>query len=161
MYVESISLETFTYHGAGVPGMKFEPLEGERRFMSSLNLALMQRTLWPLLVTFILLSFSDVLTTVAAAVLTDGFMELNPLGAHLFSLGLVGFMLAYLLKFVVIIPLFYMVALRRSEPRYDFQVRLLKFTALVVLAAADIGFGAIVLGNNLPVLFSHLSLGGP
>ncbi|MDG6987644.1 MAG: hypothetical protein JRN71_07760, partial [Nitrososphaerota archaeon] len=72
------------------------------------------------------------------------------------SLGLVGFMLAYLLKFVVIVPLFYMVALRRSDPKDDFQVRLLKFTAFVVLVAADLGLGAIVLGNNVPLLLSHL-----
>ena len=134
---------------------RFEPLERERRFMSSLNLGLIQKALWPLLVVFILLNFSDALTTMVAAASASGFVELNPLGARLFRLGLSGFMLAYLLKFVVVVPLFYMVAFRRSEPRYDFQVRLLKFTAFVVLVAADIGLGAIVIGNNLPLLLGH------
>ena len=135
--------------------MDYKPLEREQRYISSLNLGLVQRALWPLLVAFILLNFSDVLTTLVASVLAKGFVELNPLGADLFRLGFVGFMLAYLLKFVVIVPLFYMVALGGSEPRYDFQVRLLKFTAFVVLVAADIGLGAIVIGNNLPLLLGH------
>ena len=102
-----------------------------------------------------ILNFSDALTTLFAAAMAEGFVELNPLGAQLFRLGLEGFMLAYLLKFVVIVPLFYMVALRRSDPKDDFQVRLLKFTAFVVLVAADIGLGAIVVGNNLPLLLGR------
>ncbi len=140
----------------GVPGASFEPFDRERRFVSALDIHWIQRALWPLLATFVILNFSDALTTLFAAAMAEGFVELNPLGAQLFRLGLEGFMLAYLLKFVVIVPLFYMVALRRSDPKDDFQVRLLKFTAFVVLVAADLGLGAIVLGNNVPLLLSHL-----
>ena len=124
--------------------------------MASFNLNLMQKVLWPLLIVFVLLNFSDVLTTLAAAASLNGFVEFNPLGARLLKLGFSGFMLAYLSKFVIIVPLFYMVGVHRSDPKVDFQVRLLKFTALVVLAALDIGFGAIVIGNNLPLLIRYM-----
>ena len=124
--------------------------------MESLNLNMIQRLLWPLLSLFIIFSFSDTLTTLLAAASGSGFVEFNPIGSRLFQLGFAGFMLAYLLKFVPLVPLCYMVAFRRSDPKDDFQVRLLKFTAFVVLTAADIGLGAIVLGNNVPVLLSHL-----
>lgn len=40
----------------------------------------------------------------------------------------------------------------------DFQVRLVKFAAFVVLIGADIYLGAIVLGNNLPLLFRSLKI---
>ena len=136
--------------------MRFEPREGERRFMSRLDLGLIQRALWPLLVAFILLNFSDTLTTLVAAGL-NGFVEFNPLGTRLFRLGFDGFMLAYALKFVPVVPLFYMVAFKRDGTKDDFEVRLLKFTAFVVLVAADIGLGAIVIGNNLPLLLGHIS----
>ena len=128
------------------------PFEREKRFLDSLNIGLIQKALWPLLALFILLNFSDVLTTTFAARLSQGFVEFSPVGSQLFRLGPGGYMLAYLLKFVTVIPLLYMVGFKRSDPRYDFQVRLLKFAAFVLLVALDIGLGAIVLGNNVPLL---------
>lgn len=135
--------------------MRFTPFEREQKFVDSLNIGLIQKALWPLLASFIILSFSDTATTVVAAATNGGFVELNPLGSGLFSLGLQGFMLAYLLKFVPVVPLFYMVAIRDRGPEADFQVRLLKFAAFVVLVGADCYLGAIVIGNNLPLLL-HL-----
>ena len=154
MDVESISLKGRSVSHRGVPW--YGPFERERRFMESLNLGLIQKALWPLLAVFILLGFSDILTTLLAAAFGAGFVEFNPIGSRLFQLGFTGFMLAYLLKFVPVVPLAYMVGLKRNDPRYDFQVRLLKFTAFVVLVAADIGLGAIVLGNNLPLLLGRV-----
>ncbi len=131
------------------------PFEREKRFMDSLDLSLIQKALWPLLVLFILLNFTDVLTTLIAAKFGPGFVEFNALGAGLFGYGLSGFMLAYSLKFIPTLPLFYLVALRPGPSKDDFQVRLLKFMALTVLIAADVFLGSIVLGNNLPQLLEH------
>ncbi len=150
MDVESISLKGQPVSRRNVPW--YGPFERERRFMESLNLRMIQRALWPLLALFVLLGFSDTLTTLLAAAFGPGFVEFNPFASRFFQLGFAGFMLAYLLKFVPVVPLAYMVGLKRRDPRYDFQVRLLKFAAFVVLVAADIGLGAIVLGNNLPLL---------
>ncbi|MDG6899619.1 MAG: hypothetical protein JRN59_00180 [Nitrososphaerota archaeon] len=133
----------------------YGPFDREKRFMESLDLRLIQKALWPLLILFVLLSFSDTLTTLLAAASGQGFVEFNPIASRFFQLGFAGFMLAYLLKFVPVVPLFYMVWCRREDPKDDFQIRLLKFTAFVVLVAADIGLGAIVIGNNLPLLLGH------
>ena len=133
----------------------FAPYERERKFFSSLNLDQIQKALWPLLTLFILLNFWDTITTFYASVLIPSFYELNPLGASLFKLGFPGFMTAYLLKFVPVVPLFYMAAFRRADPTDDFQVRLLKFAAFVVLVSADILLGAIVVGNNIPLLLEY------
>jgi hypothetical protein len=134
------------------------PNEWERRFTESLNLEAIQKALWPLLAVFILLSFWDTITTFYAAVLEPGsFVEFNPLGAALFKLGFAGFMLAYVLKFVPIIPLFYMVAFKREGKEHDFQVRVIKYAAFVVLLSLDIFIGAIVFGNNLPQLVKTVS----
>lgn len=135
--------------------LKFEPFDREKRFMESLNLNILQEALWPLLAVFILLSFSDTITTLVASLSSPGFVELNRLGSALFAQGFSGFMVAYLLKFVPIVPLFYMVAVRRGGLEYDFEVRLLKFAALVVLVFGDFYLGVIVLGNNVPQLLGY------
>ena len=131
---------------------KLTPFERERRFMERLNLDLIQKLLWPLLGAFILLGFSDIITTLLALASSPGFVELNPLATKLFELRFNGFLLAYALKVLPAVPLLYMVAVRTGYAADDFQVRLLKFTAMVVLMGADIYLGTIVLGNNLPQL---------
>ena len=130
----------------------YAPFERERRFIASLNIDSIQKALWPLLTGFILLNFWDTITTFYASVLSRGFVELNPLGAALFKLGFEGFMVAYILKFVPVVPLLYLTAFRRGATD-DFQYRLLKYMAFLVLVCSDIILGAIVLGNNLPLLF--------
>ena len=137
--------------GAGMPSWS-TPFERERKFISSLNIDFIQNALWLLLAVFIMLNFLDTITTLYAAVLGGGFVELNPLGAALFRLGSSGFMLAFLLKLVPTVPLLYIVAFRRGNSD-EFQYRLLKYMGFVVLVGADLVFGAIVLGNNLPLLF--------
>lgn len=132
--------------------MKFTPFERERRFVASLNLGLIQKALWPLFGGFILLGFADALTTMVATSLSSRFVELNPLGAGLFRLGLGGFILAYVFKVIPGVPLLYIIVLPSELPVGDFQVRLLKFMALVVLIGADVYQGAIVFGNNVPQL---------
>ncbi|MDG6988557.1 MAG: hypothetical protein JRN21_04440 [Nitrososphaerota archaeon] len=132
------------------------PFDREKRFIDSLNMPLIQRALWPLLAVYVLLNFSDVLTTLIAWATGPGFIEYNHLGSLMFNLGPIGFMLAYALKFVTIAPLLFMAWYRAKPGTDDFQVKLLKFAAFVVLVAVDIGLGAIVVGNNLPVLLRHV-----
>jgi hypothetical protein len=132
------------------------PFDREKRFIDSLNMPFIQRALWPLLAVYIVLNFSDALTTLIAWATGPGFVEYNPLGSLMFDLGPAGFMLAYALKFVTIVPLFFMAWYRSKPGADDFQVRLLKFAAFVVLVAADIGLGAIVVGNNLPLLLGRV-----
>jgi hypothetical protein len=140
--------------------LRFEPFDRESRFMASLNMNLMQRALWPLLADFILHGFSDTSTTLVALLSSPGFVEFNRLGSSLFGQGFKGFLAAYLLKFVPVAPLFYMVAVRSTDLSDDFQVRLLKLAALVVLIFSDSYLGVIVLGNNLPLILRYrLSLG--
>ena len=128
------------------------PYERERRFASRLNLEVIQKALWPLLTLFILFNFWDTVTTLDASALSSGFVELNPIAAGLFKLGFVGFMIAFIVKFVPVVPLFYMVAFTNNDEKYDFETRLLKYAAFVVLAGADIFLGVIVFDHNLPLL---------
>lgn len=136
--------------------LKTTPFERERKFVASLNIDLIQKALWPLLTVLILLSFSDELTTLIAFSVSPGFVEINPLGSRLFRLGINGFLIAYLLKFVPVVPLFYMVAVQADQSKDDFQVRLLKYAAFVVLIGADIFLGAVIIDNNLPQLLRAL-----
>ena len=132
----------------------FRPLPGERKFIYGLNMKLIQRLLWPLFAVFLLLAFADVLTTLIAFASGGGFVELNPFASRLFQLKLPGFILAYFMKYLAAIPLFYMISLKEQMGERGFEVRLLKFTALVVLVGADIYLGCIVLVNNLPSLLA-------
>lgn len=139
----------------------FRPFPREERFINSLNIGLIQRLLWPLLGVFLLLSFSDTLTTPLAYASAGGFVELNPFAARMFQLGFWGFLFAYAAKYVPAVPLFYISAIRTQNGRYGFQVRLLKFTAMVVLLGGDVYLGSIVLGNNLPNLLRWLATRPP
>ncbi|MDV3243928.1 MAG: DUF5658 family protein [Nitrososphaerales archaeon] len=126
----------------------------ERRMVQGIDLAMIQKFLVPLYVAFILLNFSDALTTLVAMTRSLHFVELNPFASTLFKMQLPGFAYAIFMKYVPAVPLFFMVFVRDEQGNHDVEVRLLKFAAFVVLAAADIYLGYIVLGNNLPKILS-------
>ncbi len=86
------------------------------------------------------------------AVVTGALADSYPFASALFKMQLPGFAYALFMKYLPAVPLFFMVFVRDENGRYDVEVRLLKFTAFVVLAAADVYFGYIVLANNLPNL---------
>ena len=132
----------------------FGPFPRERRFIYSLDIALIQRLLWPLFAVFVILAFADVLTTLLAFSIGIGFVERNPYASEFFRLGFAGFLLAYIAKYVPAVPLLYMIKLEDKTGKHDFEVRLLKFTALVVLVGTDVYLGYIVLANNLPNLLA-------
>ena len=137
---------------AAILRLRTNPYEWEQRFVDRLNIEFIQKALWLLLTLFILFNFWDTVTTLDASALSSGFVELNPLGAALFRMGFAGFMIAYLVKFVPVVPLFYMVAFRWKDEKSDFPSKLRKYTAFVVLVGADIFLGVIVFDHNLPLL---------
>lgn len=138
--------------------MRFEPFPRERDFIYGLDNGLIQRLLWPLFGLFVVLAFADITTTLLAFTGGSGFVELNPFASELFHLKFEGFLLAYFMKYLAAIPLFFMITLKNKDGKHEFEVRLLKFTAFVVLVGADVYLGFIVLANNLPALVSSLWL---
>jgi len=125
----------------------------ERRFVEGIHLEIIERVIVPLFIAFVLLNFADTLTTLIALRTGFPFVELNPYASLLFRMQFPGFFYAYLFKLIPAVPLFYLTFLKNGE-KYRLEVRLLKFVAFVVLVAADIYLGFIVLGSNLPKLIS-------
>ena len=122
----------------------------------SLDMELMDKLLLPLFVAYICLNFLDVYSTLLA-LNTGLFGELNPIASALFSLHFGGFLIAVTFKYLPAIPLFYLVFARDKYDRHPFQIRLVRFSAVVALIAADGLLGYIVAWNNIPTLFSFLS----
>jgi uncharacterized protein DUF5658 len=94
------------------------------------------------------LNFLDVVETLAAMKWTAAFDELNPLASSLFTLQFGGFVVALLLKYSPIFLLAYIVFIRDDSNRRPLAIRLVKFGALVALAAGNI-FYVYVVGSNL------------
>lgn len=131
--------------------------ERDRAFIMSLNLGLIEKALIPLYVAFLCLDFLDVYSTLLALKATIDFRELNPIASTLFSLRFDGFLIAMVLKYLPAIPLFYLVFVKDPENKHPFDLRLVRFVALVALVAIDLYLGYIVAWNNIPTLMSFLS----
>lgn len=131
--------------------------ERDRAFIMSLNLSLIEKALIPLYVAFLCLDFLDVYSTLLALKATIDFRELNPIASTLFSLRFDGFLIAMVLKYLPAIPLFYLVFVKDPENKHPFDLRLVRFVALVALVAIDLYLGYIVAWNNIPTLMSFLS----
>lgn len=123
----------------------------ERQVLQGVDLALIEALVVPLFLAFVILNLADALTTLFAFKSGLGFVEFNPFAAYLFSKEFAGFMAAYLFKLVPVAPLLYM-AFTKGTETHEPEVRLLRLAALAVLAIADVYFGIIVFGNNLPRL---------
>jgi hypothetical protein len=123
----------------------------DRRFISQLDVRTLDRIILPLFIGFICINFLDLYTTTLALNFGPLFHEHNPIAAALFSNQFQGFLLATALKYLPIMPFFYGVFLKDSKES-AFQVRLVKFSCLVALAAADIFLLYIVALNNVPAL---------
>ncbi|MEM0287398.1 MAG: hypothetical protein QXG05_04395 [Nitrososphaerota archaeon] len=120
-------------------------------FLNSLSISKMNDILWPLYVSFVCLSFLDVYSTILALSSSTSFHELNPIAGPLFGMQLPGLLLALTFKYLPMIPLFYAVFIR-DKPEHHLQVVIVKFSALIALAAADIFLASILLTNNIPLL---------
>ena len=130
-----------------------ESRESDRYFILGIDLKMLNNFLWPLFVGFICLEFLDVYSTLVALSRGSVFMELNPIAGTLFSLKLVGFLLALTLKYLPAIPLFYAVFVGDKFDHNPYEIRLVKFVGFVSLIAADAILLYIVFLNNLPFLF--------
>ena len=124
----------------------------DRRFILSLNLNSLDKLVRPLYAVFLCLDFLDVYSTLLALRSALGFHELNPIASTLFSLRFDGFLIAILFKYLPALPLLYLVYAKDKDGHHQFEIRLVRFTALVVLVAADTLLGFIVLWNNIPNL---------
>ncbi len=130
--------------------------ERDRQFIMSLNMDFMNKLLLPLFVAYLCLDFLDVYSTLLA-LNTGLFGELNPIASTLFALHFNGFLVAMLFKYLPAIPLFYLVFARDKQNRHPFEIRLVRFCAVVTLIAADGLLGYVVAWNNIPTLISFLT----
>lgn len=106
-----------------------------------------------LLLIFIALNCFDALTTLVAIRAGPGFVELNPIAASLFHLNFVGFIGALSLKYMPILPLAYATHLKEN-PERPLAIRIVKVSAFVALAAADIFYAGVV-ASNIRTLASY------
>ncbi len=123
----------------------------------SLNLNFLNKVLLPLYVAFLCLDFLDVYSTLLALKSTLAFHELNPIASTLSSMRFGGFLIAIAFKYLPAIPLFYLVFAKDPNERHPFEIKLVRFVALVALVAADGLLGYIVVWNNLPTLLAFLT----
>src|SRR6266850_3282026 len=128
----------------------------DRQFIMSLNMDVMNKILLPLFVAYLCLDFLDVYSTLLA-LSTGQFGELNPIASTLFSLHFGGFLVSMTFKYLPAIPLFYLVFARDKYGRHPFEIRLVRFAALVTLVAGDALLSYIVAWNNIPTLFAFLN----
>jgi Domain of unknown function (DUF5658) len=131
--------------------------ERDRQFIMSLNLHLLDKVLLPLYAAFLCLDFLDVYSTLMALKSSFDFRELNPIASALFSMHFYGFLIAMAFKYLPAIPLFYLVFVRDTQNRHPFEIRLVRFVALVALIAVDGLLGYIVAWNNIPTLLAFFA----
>jgi len=124
----------------------------------SLNIGLIEKLLVPLYIGFLCLDFLDVYSTLLALKATIDFHELNPIASTLFSMRFDGFLIAMIFKYLPAVPLFYLVFVKDPQNKHAFEIRLVRFVALVALVSIDIYLGYVVAWNNIPTLmalFAH------
>ena len=117
----------------------------ETKFLMSFDLLRVNKRLLILLSIFISLNFFDAATTLLAINAGPTFVELNPIASSLFRLDFPGFLLALTLKYIPAIPLVYATLL--PVGRNTMSLRIVKISALIALAAADL-FYVVVVGSN-------------
>ena len=127
----------------------------ETKFLMSFDIPRLNRRLLILLSVFIALNFFDAFTTLLAINAGPTFVELNPIASSLFRLDFFGFMLALTLKYVPAVPLIY-ATLLPADGR-TMSLRVVKVSALIALAAADVFYVAVVGSNsvNLASFYLH------
>ncbi len=121
--------------------------ERDRRWILSLSIERLERYLVPPLVSFLLLNFLDVATTLIA-MQSPSFRELNPVAAALFAFGTEGFVAALLLKYSPAFVLIYITLMKDSRGAHPVLIRGAKLAAIAVLVAGNV-FYVFVVGSNL------------
>ena len=134
--------------------------ERDKKWLSALDLRMLDRALRGLYALFILLSLLDVTSTlVAMTVFQDSFYELNPLAAVLFGGGLLGFVFSTIvLKAIPAILIIYPLLLKENNHPLakPHEMRQVKLAAIIALIVANLFYGYIVLLHNIPLLISRL-----
>ena len=125
----------------------------ETKFLMSFDVTRLNGRLVILLSIFIALNCLDALTTLVALHAGPSFVELNPIASGLFHLSFIGFVGALVLKYMPIIPLAYATHVR-DTPAHPLAIRIVKVSAFVALAAADIFYGGVV-GSNIRTLLAY------
>jgi hypothetical protein len=126
----------------------------ETKYLMSFDLPRLNNKLLILLSLFIVLNFFDAATTLLAINARPNFVELNPIASSLFRLDFPGFLLALTLKYVPAIPLIYATFLP-TDGR-TMSIRVVKVSALIALAAADVFYVAVVGSNSLNLASYYL-----
>jgi Domain of unknown function (DUF5658) len=130
-----------------------EVYERDRQWIMGLNMRVMNDLLWPLFVGYLCLNFLDVYMTTLAMNFGPLFHELNPLAAALFDRQFQGYLLALTLKYLPVIPIFYVVFARDRGGGHQFGLRLVKFSVLIALVGADaLLFYVVGIHNALSLL---------
>jgi hypothetical protein len=124
----------------------------EITLLLSYSLSLIQSRLKLMLNVYILLNFLDVITTLAGMSVASGFVELNPLAANLFKLSFPGFIAALSIKYLPIIPLFF-ITFFRSKTNDSIGLRIVKLSGFVTLVAANMFYCFIVTSNTANLVY--------
>jgi|SRR5579863_4477963 len=123
----------------------------ETRYLMSFDLSSVNRKLLLLLSVFIALNFFDAATTLLALYAGPTFVELNPIASSLFHKDFVGFVAALAFKYMPVIPLAYATFLPTRDGG-KMSTRIVKVSALIALAAADLFYVLVVSSNSLNLL---------
>jgi Domain of unknown function (DUF5658) len=118
------------------------------------NLETLQKFAGLLFVGYVCLNFLDVYATTLAFSYGALFHEENPLAAALFGQHFEGYLLALLFKYLPMIPLFYLVFVKDKAGKHQMEVRMLKLSAVIALAGADLFLFYVVGIHNLQALLS-------
>lgn len=123
----------------------------ETKFLMTFDMDKVNQRLLILFSVFVTLTFLDVLTTLVALSLHPVFVELNPIASGLFRLDFPGFLAALALKYVPIIPMFYVVFLAPGGMR-AVPFRAVKIAGLVALVGANLFYVGVVGSNSVNLL---------
>ena len=120
----------------------------ETRYLMSFDLSTVNRRLLLLLSVFVALNFFDAATTLLAIWAGPTFVELNPIASNLFKGNFSGFVIALVLKYMPVVPLAYATFLPAKDTG-KVSIRIVKVSAFIALAAADVFYIAVVGSNAL------------
>lgn len=121
--------------------------ERDKKWLLRLDVARLNKVMFRLMVVLIVLSFTDLVLTIAAYSTGPYFVELNLLASALFGRQFLGFVAAILLKYAVLVPIVYGV-LVKDRPDRPVQIRTVKLAVFVALVAANVVYGVIVAWNS-------------
>jgi hypothetical protein len=128
--------------------------ERDKKWIMQFEVATLEKFAWPLLIGFICLNFLDVYSTTLAMTKAGLFHEENPIASVLFNHQFQGYLVAIVFKYLPLIPFFFIVFVRDRSGRHEVQIRIIKFSAVVALAGADVLLFYIVGIHNLQSLLA-------